>query len=114
MKFKRVLRYKKQKEFKKKVFSVAYRVKASEALDLPPYGNQFYYITLDESKPKYNSMWNDMLLYLEEEVMEAPVVLTKYLMCHQICGGWLKFKDVDADEETKRIVKVGNEKFSAF
>ena len=107
---KKVIGTKNEDELSNRMYSIAYRVTKTEALDLPP--ETFLYRKVELS-PKERKLYDEMRrnAYIElsaEQEVSATTVLTKLLRLQQIAGGFIK-----ADGE-ERVQQIGTSKMDAL
>lgn len=107
--FPRITGYKNQEEFKEILKSISYRKTRDEVSKTPTkVRNIIKWIQLsEETQTHYNKLERDLITYINEQKVTAPMVLVKSLKLHQLCGGTIK------DDEGK-IQIVGDEKFKAL
>lgn len=107
---KQVIGTKNEDELSNRMYSIAYRVTKTEALDLPP--ETFLYRKVELS-PKERKLYDEMRrnAYIElsaEQDVSATTALTKLLRLQQISGGFIK-----ADGE-ERVQQIGTSKLDAL
>lgn len=106
----------KEKEFFDKAYGCALRVTKADALDLPPYTDQVLYCNLEPKAAKaYKDMQAESVLELgNQEMLTATIVLTKLLRLSQITGGFVSYKEENAEAlrmDTK-VEQVSNAKLA--
>lgn len=86
--FNKIVNFKNEEEFYRKLHSVAYRKTKQECLDLPPkvYEEILIEMTPEQSK-LYLQMKQEAVAFYNDDACAAPVVITKFLRMSQIAGG---------------------------
>jgi len=106
---KQTLDFKNLDELSDSIASCSYRVLKSECLDLP---SQIYLkrrVQLSSAQSKaYAQMVKDMIAEWEDDVIEAPIVLTQLLRLQEIIGGYLPIIEDGERTGTYEIVKPKN------
>lgn len=98
--FGKVLEVKDSVSFDKELYSIAYRVKKSDCLSLPPKVYKEIHVEMTkEQKAAYKLMYDDAVSAYEEYSCTAPMTITKFLRCSQICGGFFPGTKVTEDGE---------------
>lgn len=116
-----IIDWKNMKEMAKKIHSIAYRVKDTEAENLPELIIQDIpvYFT-DKTKKLYTQMAKEMIVELENgEDITAAIAIVKIQKLQQICGGFIMRNDIHEDANgnpvvDKRTFPVGTEKMDVF
>jgi SNF2 family DNA or RNA helicase len=87
--FGKVLSVKDPEGFDEELYSIAYRVKKSDCLSLPPKVYQTVYVQMTKEQEKsYQAMYEDAVSSYDDFSCAAPMVITKFLRCSQIAGGF--------------------------
>jgi SNF2 family DNA or RNA helicase len=91
-----VKKYRDRDQLNEKFYSIAFRVKAEDVLDLPPEMDQHLYCDLHTQGAKvYRDLQTEMIAWLEEAGEEISInnALTLLLRLQQLTGGTLKSDD---------------------
>jgi SNF2 family DNA or RNA helicase len=93
-----VLKFINLDDLHQKMYSIAYRVRAEDVLDLPPVLEQTITFDLSPKAQKiYDSLEKDLMAEIgSDQVISVPSVLVKLLRLSQLTGGWVK-----PDEESR-------------
>jgi SNF2 family DNA or RNA helicase len=92
------IRLKDPERFHKTLHSIAYRVTKDECLSLPPKVYERVVVEMtSEQKKAYKEMEEEAMASYDDLNCAAPFVITKFLRCSQIAGGF--FPGVKADED---------------
>ena len=103
-----IVRYKNTEEMHSMISSISYRVKTSDALDLPPVNHIVRKFKLSsESQKIYNEMSSELFAEFEGHELTAANALVKGLRLMQITSGVVR--DVNGDYH-----RVGSEKAELF
>jgi SNF2 family DNA or RNA helicase len=97
-----VLKFINLDDLHQKMYSIAYRVRAEDVLDLPPVLEQTITFELSSKAQKiYDSLEKDLMAEIgSDQVISVPSVLVKLLRLQQLTGGWL------TPDEAKRPERV--------
>lgn len=88
-------------ELKRKIAPFYRRVTKKEALDLPEKVYQTLEITMDkETEKAYNSMLHNLVVYIDKQIYQANIILTKLLRLSQISSGFISQKDDVTGQDT--------------
>lgn len=99
-----VIGYKNTDELKRKMHSIAYRVKKEECLDLPAQTFETRTLEFDAAAKRiYNKLAKESVAELERGEITASTVVTKLLRLRQLTGGFVK---ADGDTEAKQCNTV--------
>jgi SNF2 family DNA or RNA helicase len=107
--FGKVLRYKNLDDLSDRAYTIAYRVRKDEVLDLPPFIDEIMYCELNESRVMYDQIRNEMKVAFAKGNVNYNEVLARLQKLSQIAGGF--YSEIDGYGERK-IVQVGTEKLS--
>ena len=89
-----VVAYQNQDELAERFGSIAYRVKAGEVLDLPPFQHITRTCTLSHEEAKvYASLASELIAQVREGIVTASNALVKLLRLQQVCSGYVKLDD---------------------
>jgi SNF2 family DNA or RNA helicase len=102
-----VMYYKNLEELTEKINSCSYRVLKKDCLDIPEkmYDKREITMNADQSKA-YNTMAEEMVLFIEEHVIDAPIILTQLLRLQQITSGYVPL--IDEEGKTYGTLKLGD------
>jgi len=86
-----ILKFINLEDLHQKMYSIAYRVRAEDVLDLPEVLEQTITFELSpKAKKIYDSLEKDLIAEIEaEKIISVPNVLAKLLRLSQLTGGWL-------------------------
>ncbi len=105
-------------EYENRIAENSYRIKASEALELPEAIHEAIPVYLPAgAMKKYRSMEEDFVTWLDSgETITAANALVKMLRLQQITGGWLEDECFHTHKlaALKELVDDSNEKFVIF
>ena len=105
---KQIVRYKHAELMHRLISSISYRVKTSDALDLPPFTHEVRKFKLTkESQKVYNQMADELFAEFEGHELTAANALVKGLRLMQITSGVVR--DVNGDYH-----RIGTEKAELF
>ena len=97
-----------QDEMTHKIYSIAFRVMATDVLTLPEKQDITLYCELEsKAKQAYEGMRKHMLAEVDAGILTAANAAVKLLRLRQITGGWLP---LDTDDGQARAVRIGDEK----
>jgi len=104
---KQILRFRNMDTLNRKFYSIAFRVKKDDVLDLPDTIDQEQFCYLDgQTLQCYNRMERDFIVELEDEVITASNALVKLLKLQQITSGFVGDGGLN--------LEIGNEKMRLF
>ena len=87
---KQILSYINMDEFSNRLWSIGYRVKAKDVLDLPPFQDMTITFDLDrEERKAYDEMEQQFITEVNDEVITASNALAKLLRLQQITSGFI-------------------------
>jgi|TARA_Y100000310_G_scaffold340907_1_gene438269 SNF2 family DNA or RNA helicase len=95
-------------ELNSKFFSIAYRVKADDVLDLPEYHYITQPVTLDKkTRAAYDDIENDYYAKLEEGEVAPSNALAQSIRLRQVCSGHIR-------NEEGALLEMGDHKIDAL
>ena len=99
-----ILKFINLEELHTKMYSISYRVKAEDVLDLPETLDETLTFDLNPAARKvYDSLEKDLIAEIGDgRVVSVPNVLAKLIKLQQLTGGWLQ-----PDEGTKKRIDRG-------
>ena len=99
--------YKNLDELKSLIHENSFRVTKDECLDLPDKLYQLRYVELsDQQRVLYEMVKQELLAFFEDQLLSAPLALTKLLRLQQIIGGFFAPDDgapIPIDEKNPRL-----------
>lgn len=97
-----------------KIHTDAFAISRDECYDLPPRREQIIPVELDESRPYYAQMAEEMVARLKSgEITTASIALVQTLRLRQITSGIAKTEPTEEYPEG-RLVRVGHEKLNVL
>jgi SNF2 family DNA or RNA helicase len=115
--FRKVTGLKDAASFDEELYSIAFRVKQEECLSLPPKMYQITYVNMTKEQEKiYGEMYEDAVSSFDDLQCSAPFVITKFLRCSQIAGGFFPGNEMEVleDDEEGKIVQLGAHRVKAL
>ena len=91
-----IVAWQREDELRTRFESIAYQVKASDVLSLPPYVDSMHYVTLGNEAIRLSQQAEEsFFLEVEQGVVTVANALVKLLRMQQITSGFLKPDDAD-------------------